>query len=354
MKILILILSCNKSPYLDSGNELKKSYKKLIKHYNLEDNIDIYDYVGEAKTLQFKDSTIYCKSKDGVFNSFSKTIECFNYIENNFNYDYIIRTNSSQFVNIKLMYNFILRINNDKYLKNIIFSNLIWCWLPNNMSPISIFNFMIEGPFIILSKYNIQKIINLSNKKNIDGLDDLVISNILMEHFKIQNPNDLTQHEVIKLFRSLGQGYYKHWTEKEYEIKYNNGNKRIVPYNWDDITKKYEDLNNITFNVYKNFISIKTKSRLYQYKYVKEGINNLTNEFLIHDFTDKEVNTIIDNLLKYSENFEIRMNCWIGEPRMNYYFIKLNELIENKNNINWLSQGLKTKKAAKKSIRRGI
>lgn len=327
MKILILILSCNESPYFDCGNELKKSYEKLIKHYNLNDNIFVYDYIGNSKTTYCQDRTIYCNSKDDKFSTFSKTIECFTYIENNFEYDYIIRTNTSQFVNIYLLYNLLLKIKDNSQYDNAIFGSIFFCYLFGNDISLDFRNLFMEGSFWIFSKNKIKELLNLNklyNPQNIDDVDDRqvtnIISNKLNKQYKKLNINNITSE-----FRSFGCGYYKRVNKNDYNELCKKTDK--IPSLWRQYCKDYTDLSVAKFEIYKNFISIKTKSYCNDYySNVTEGIYTITNEFLLNDYQTNELNDIINNLLNYSNNPDIRVS-YINKEFDTEFYIKLSDFL---------------------------
>ena len=119
MKILILLQSCNEKHFADEAKIMKLSLNNQIQKYNLINVFDVYDYIGNSNETYLNNSTIYVNSKDDLYHTYEKTIKCLEYINDNIKYDYIFRTNTSTFINIKILYEFITFINehDNNYLK---------------------------------------------------------------------------------------------------------------------------------------------------------------------------------------------------------------------------------------------
>ena len=122
MKILILIMTCA-GFYEEQGNIMKASLQSIINKLNLQDNISLYSYIGDNKEKYINEDTktIYLTSPDTFDYTYIKTIEAFEFVnDNNFEYDFLVRINTSEFVNIKLLYELckIIKDNNKLYKKS--------------------------------------------------------------------------------------------------------------------------------------------------------------------------------------------------------------------------------------------
>lgn len=64
-----------------------------------------YSYTASTRNYSYiENNTIYVKCGDGLFDTFDKTIECFRILKNlDITYDYIIRTNTSTYLNIPIL-----------------------------------------------------------------------------------------------------------------------------------------------------------------------------------------------------------------------------------------------------------
>jgi hypothetical protein len=103
MRVVILILS-KQDDILYS--KLESSIRSTWGNY-LSDNIDIFYYYGSSDEFKVVDDKIYSKHTDSIINIGYKTIDAFEYLYNNIEFNYLYRTNSSSYINIKKMMDFI-------------------------------------------------------------------------------------------------------------------------------------------------------------------------------------------------------------------------------------------------------
>ena len=80
MKLLILMMSCNKDHFVKQSQISKESLRRQIEHHKLENEIVVYDYVGDAESNHIDDSTIYLKTDDDMDHTFDKTYDCIQFI----------------------------------------------------------------------------------------------------------------------------------------------------------------------------------------------------------------------------------------------------------------------------------
>ena len=80
MKLLILMMSCNKDHFVKQSQISKESLRRQIEYHKLENDIMVYDYVGDAESNHIDDSTIYLKTNDDMNHTFDKTYDCLQFI----------------------------------------------------------------------------------------------------------------------------------------------------------------------------------------------------------------------------------------------------------------------------------
>lgn len=96
-KILILILSCRHPVYEQIRiNGIDKTWNSISTA-----NTKTYYYYGNNSKAYHDENNIYVTSEDSFYAILNKTLETFEYCLQNFDFDYIFRTNSSSYVNKK-------------------------------------------------------------------------------------------------------------------------------------------------------------------------------------------------------------------------------------------------------------
>ena len=102
-KIVLLVMSCN-DPVLQTCTEMlnftlgKEATKYGVKYLT---------YTGGHKTQSIVDNQIHCISGDDLDSTFLKTQEALKIIKTEFDPDFIIRINTSTYVNLELIINFL-------------------------------------------------------------------------------------------------------------------------------------------------------------------------------------------------------------------------------------------------------
>jgi hypothetical protein len=104
--IILIIASDNSNEYIEMQNIWRKymNTHENIKSFFIKNDPNINSNIlldEELNTIFVKDNENYAP---GIFN---KTIKSIRYCLNNFNFDYIYRTNLSSFLSLEKMYNFI-------------------------------------------------------------------------------------------------------------------------------------------------------------------------------------------------------------------------------------------------------
>jgi hypothetical protein len=166
-KIIILIISS------DTFNEYKDMYDIWKKYMNSHKNITSY-FIENKKLLEDdividkEKNTIYCNGKEnyipGILN---KTIKSISYCLDNFEFDYIYRTNLSTVLNLYKL---------SSYVKN---NKVDYAGQD--------YGGFVSGSGILLSKDACKKLILDKSLINHDIIDDVAISNSLKNFYNITN-----------------------------------------------------------------------------------------------------------------------------------------------------------------------
>lgn len=193
MKIIILVLSSEYEPYHMLENAIRRTWAR-----EYPKNVDIYYYYGGGTRNYIEGDKIYSKSDEDIYNIGHKTINAFELLSQK-NYDYIFRTNSSSYVNIEYLLDYL----KDKPSK-MFYHGVIAHYEPEN------FNF-VSGSGYIISR----------------DLVDLVIKNKDKWDHSLANADDVS---IGKLLNSFG-------------VVATQGIRRYVGFDIETLTKKEFDEN---------------------------------------------------------------------------------------------------------------
>lgn len=189
-KVIILSMSCNQERYINEENAIRQTWGKDILEGKY-DNIELLFYRGGASITHLENNVLYCPTGDEVYNTYKKSIECFKWLVENREFDYIIRTNTSTYINIDAILQF-LDFNIDE---NIMCGPSLVMNKGSNYIP------FLSGHYLIFSK----KVINtlLKNEHDYDGIDDVIFSYSLIKEYgrdyvekyimEIDNINDMSK-----------------------------------------------------------------------------------------------------------------------------------------------------------------
>ena len=284
-KILITVMSCDKEFFSNQEELIKQTWAKDIIDGKYP-NIDIVFYIGCPvinETYSDDDlKTIVLKCEDDLDNTFKKTIRAFEYIDNNYEYDYIFRTNTSTYVNVQLLNEFIQSITDD----NILYGSEIYS-LSESTCPYPLCLF-VRGNSIILSKKHIDILLKDSYPLLYLNLcDDYTIGNIINSYWIKQNI-DYTQY-----IRGVPHGWYKCTFT---EIK--NNHSLCTYYN-----------TNTDINFLSQFITIQIRNyndRSLETKHYLE----LHDLFSTYKLTEKD--EAINKVIEYTKNYDIFIGSILG------------------------------------------
>ena len=166
-KAIILVMSCNQEAFFNEEEGIKQTYAKEILEGKHE-NLDILFYRGGVdKSFYDAEKKLYLSAENDDLNgTYHKTLDVFRFVYENFpEYDYIIRTNTSTYINIEAILQF-LNLEED-YSGKAIGTHLI-------ISPVNKSVPFLRGNFLIFHKEIIKDLIN--NTIQIEcGIDDFII-----------------------------------------------------------------------------------------------------------------------------------------------------------------------------------
>lgn len=284
-KLLITVMSCDKEFFSNQEELIKQTWAKDIIDGKYP-NIDIVFYMGSPvinETYFDNDlKTIVLKCEDGLDNTFKKTIRAFEYINNNYEYDYIFRTNTSTYVNVQLLNEFIQSITND----NVLYGSEIYS-LSESTCPYPLCLFA-RGNSIVLSKKHIGILLKDSYPLLYLNLcDDYTIGSIINSHWIKQNI-DYTQY-----IKGIPHGWYKcTFTEVR------NNHSLCTYYN-----------TNTDINFLSQFITIQIRN--YNDRNLEtQHYLELHDLFSTYKLTEKD--EAVNKVIEYTKNYDIFIGSILG------------------------------------------
>jgi hypothetical protein len=189
VKCLILLMSCNHSFFKKEEDMVKQTWLKPI----VDNKYDGFDYMfytsGPTDFIDYTRHIVYVNSPDDWEGTFVKTKQALNIINKEFDYDYIVRTNLSTYINIPLLQIIINSGALDPYKDSTLFGGQL---IKNNGV------FYPCGNFLLFSKHLAEEIV----KSDINEIkaDDYIIGKILTNYrkhiFNVVNINYGTMHQI--------------------------------------------------------------------------------------------------------------------------------------------------------------
>ena len=284
-KLLITVMSCDQEFFSNQEELIKQTWAKDIIDGKYP-NIDIVFYMGcpviNATYFDNDLKTIVLKCEDGLDNTFKKTIRAFEYIDNNYEYDYIFRTNTSTYVNVQLLNEFIQSITDD----NLLYGSEIYS-LSESTCPYPLCLFA-RGNSIILSKKHIGILLKDSYPLLYLNLcDDYTIGSIINSHWIKQNI-DYTQY-----IKGIPHGWYKcTFTEVR------NNHSLCTYYN-----------TNTDINFLSQFITIQIRN--YNDRNLEtQHYLELHDLFSTYKLTEKD--ETVNKVIEYTKNYDIFIGSILG------------------------------------------
>lgn len=105
-KVIILSMSCNQERYINEEEAIRQTWGKDILEGKY-DNIELMFYRGGSDNTYLEGDVLHLTSDDTLIGTYQKTIDAFNFLLENKDFDYIIRTNTSTYINIRAIQQFL-------------------------------------------------------------------------------------------------------------------------------------------------------------------------------------------------------------------------------------------------------
>lgn len=155
-------MSCNQEHFIKQETDCINTYLSV-----LPDNVDYIIYRGGPNYTYNEASHLLCvPERDDLKNTYNKTFAAFNWVTKNRDYDYILRTNTSTYINVELLNAFIQTLTNDTDIWG---SEIFYDYLNQNVR-----GMYLRGNCLLLSRKHIKTILN-------DGLICYLMSNRLID-----------------------------------------------------------------------------------------------------------------------------------------------------------------------------
>lgn len=187
-----MIMSCNQDHFIEQEKVCKATYLS-----NLPENISYIIYRGGYENCELVDDLLQLQTNDELEHTFKKTYDAFNIANNIFEYDYILRTNTSTYINIELLNAFVQSLNNDVDVWG---SELIYDQSEDIANCI-----YLRGNALLLSKRNVEIIINRGMPfyfLNMPFIDDWTIGSIF-------STESTLNHDSKFIIKSYTECWYK-------------------------------------------------------------------------------------------------------------------------------------------------
>lgn len=160
MNLVILVLDSFTPNSIRNSKTQKKTWVKEASKHS-----EVLFYKGSTSTKR-ENFDLILNCSDTYQDMGLKTLKAFEWVDENLNYDYIFRTNTSSYVHYE---------NLIKYLKKIQDKEVNYCGYVGKYQDLH----YVSGSGIILSKSSIQKILNTRKKFNNKLVEDIAIGELL-------------------------------------------------------------------------------------------------------------------------------------------------------------------------------
>lgn len=188
MKIIILIIDSPNHHY----NNLKKIQQETWNNENYNKyQTFYYSFSPNVNKILCTDTDLIIPGREGFFNIGKKTLIAFDYILNNFDFDFLFRTNLSSYIDTKLLY---------KHINN---NDLIYDGIVGNFK--GLYEFC-SGSGYVIRKDIIKKVLDNQSIWNHQVIDDCSLGELL----KKQN-----------IFPNKKANRYEYFENGTYELKNN-------------------------------------------------------------------------------------------------------------------------------------
>ena len=207
MKLLLLLIY-NSTPHYD---KLLEQQQKYIHTHKDIDSYFISLREDNKEDIEIENDIVYVKGTESYMNITYKTIASMDYFINKLNkkYDFVIRSNMSTFLNLKQLYNNILKLPKNNVYTGGHLHNLQWIDKKYGIYDKRYFGLnFVCGLCIILSCDIVKNIIKNIDKINMNIIDDVTICLYIRDFHKIAYIN---QHKYKQSFIGFNPpiDYYK-------------------------------------------------------------------------------------------------------------------------------------------------
>ena len=168
-KILILLLSSHKYP------SPRNEYTQQITWIPIanKNNIEVINIIGGYKKTELSGNYLKLSSNDGIMGVTQKTLDSLEWVNENMDYEYVLRVNSSSYINIPNLVNFV----------NTLDAKDIYC---GNILHLRIMDLdFVSGSGILFNKSTISKLIMNKHELDYKVIDDVAIG-LLFKKLKIK------------------------------------------------------------------------------------------------------------------------------------------------------------------------
>ena len=179
LKIATMVISSNTYPAVRNS----KMQKKLFLNGSFSNNLTFWYQAGDQKQLNGNkfnliENDLFIDTSDSTLNMGMKTLLAFEWLEQNYEYDFVVRPTPSSYINHDNLVNFIKsNLLDDKY----IYAGKLQSTNNKYKEPID----FISGSTFILNRASVQRILENKNKWDHSYWDDVALS-ILMSDLNIE------------------------------------------------------------------------------------------------------------------------------------------------------------------------
>ena len=172
-KAIILSMSCNQERYINEENAIRQTWGKEVLEGKY-DNIELLFYRGGSDSTYLEKDVLHLTSDDTLFGTYQKTMDCFKWLVENKEFDYIIRTNTSTYINVDAIQQFLSLKNVQK--------DTIFCphLTINSWSKYTPYG---GGHYLIIPKNIITDIFLMYKHLNLNGIDDAIMGLLMGAYY---------------------------------------------------------------------------------------------------------------------------------------------------------------------------
>lgn len=185
MKVLFLVQSCNQERFLEEEEIIRKTWGSRLRK-----GCDLIFYRGDG-TDTLEGDVLKLKSDDDLKHTFTKTIRALSVFRNSNKYDFIVRTNTSTWINVELLLNTLDRLDPDV-------RELYGGYLVSNAesqgAP------FLRGNFIVINKQIMKDIFEFIKDKCYTGVDDVCLGMNLLKYY---NQNNIDYLKTLKIMDNI-------------------------------------------------------------------------------------------------------------------------------------------------------